>query len=74
MATLAENLKSLREKNRWSQQHLANLVNISQSRISEIENGRVVSPRISRLQNLATALGVSQGELCGESLPNLTPP
>jgi transcriptional regulator with XRE-family HTH domain len=70
--SLAENVRTLREQRGWTQAHLAELIGLEQPRISEIENGRVLSPRISTIQRLAGVLGVSQGELCGESLPILT--
>ena len=63
---LADRVRDLRESRGWTQQQLADMVGLPQPRICEIETGTVKSPRIDTLQKLASVLGASLGDLCGE--------
>lgn len=59
---LGPRIKSLRKKNKWTQERLANEAGLKQVIISRIKRG---SRKISaeELQKLATALGISVAEL-----------
>ena len=58
-------LRVLRELKGMTQTELSVSANVSQSLISDIENGRV-SPTVRILKNLAKALGVSVADLLDE--------
>lgn len=55
-------VKEIRQKKGMSQNELSTLAKVSQSLISDIENGRV-SPTLRVLQKLADALGIHVNEL-----------
>lgn len=61
MATLAENLKRIREDKGWSQVKLAQASGVSQQLISQIENGK--NTKTKELPELAKALHVTVAEL-----------
>ncbi len=62
MSLLGENIKRLREERDLSQEQLANLVNVSQSKISHCETGaRGISFMLA--VEIARALGISVNEL-----------
>lgn len=60
---LAQNVRRIREALGLTQQQLAASMGTYQPRISEIEGGRVRSPRIGTLELLARTLGVSVSAL-----------
>jgi len=64
--TLGERVRDLRTKNKMTQDELARKMGTSYTRISDIERGVTLSPRISTLRNMAKILEVSLTELIGE--------
>jgi transcriptional regulator with XRE-family HTH domain len=62
MKSFGENLKSVRESNKLSQQRLALLMDISQQRVSEWECGKV-EPTLRTLLKLIKVLNCSFEEL-----------
>lgn len=58
MKTLAERLKSEREKAGMSQAQLAEKIGLSQQSVAKIENGETQQPR--KIKEIAKVLGVSQ--------------
>lgn len=56
---LAKNLRRIRIAQGMGQRGLAAAVGVSQPRISEIENGRNLNPRLGTLRRLADGLGIS---------------
>ena len=65
MASFGENLRKLRKERRLSMDALAEKAGTSKQVLSRYENGERV-PKISMVQKLADALGVSISELSGE--------
>jgi transcriptional regulator with XRE-family HTH domain len=66
---IGERLKALRAAAGMSQQALAVAAGLSTSIVSQIEQGQKEDPRISTIQALAQALGVSVDELLKSSHP-----
>ncbi len=59
---LADNIRLLRTKKRFSQEAIAELANIGQNQISEVENERS-NPNLDTLIRIANALDVEIFEL-----------
>lgn len=64
---LGTNLKSFRVTKRFSQEQLAEIISVSRSYISNIENGKI-NPTLSTTTKLADAVGVSVGELANKKV------
>ncbi|TXC85941.1 helix-turn-helix transcriptional regulator [Metabacillus litoralis] len=62
------NLKYYREKNGWSQQQLAEIINVSRPVITRLETGEQV-PDLTYLLSLSNALHVSIDHLIGRDQP-----
>ena len=60
------NLRTLRKKNKMTQQQLAKRLNVSESLISRYESNEV-QPPFETLRALSATLNVSIDELCGTS-------
>ena len=60
-------VERLRSKKGLTQQQLADLANVPQSRISEMERGVTKHVSLDVLERLAKALGVPAGKLIGET-------
>ena len=60
MTTPGLRIRAKRKELRMSQAHLASLVGITQSAISELETGESKMPSAEALQKLAKVLGVTQ--------------
>ncbi len=56
--TLAERMRSIREKNGWTQQKFANIIGVSQPKYSKWENGKN-RPNYEMLAKIAKELGTS---------------
>lgn len=56
-------IRELRKANNLTMSELANICKISQSYISDLENGNVKNPSITKMEKIAEALGVSLAEL-----------
>ena len=56
--TLGEKIKALRKNRKWSLDHLAQKVGVSQPFLSGVERGDK-NPRLETLENIAEALSVS---------------
>lgn len=67
MKKLAENLKYLRKQQNWTQEELAQRLNISRSQITKWENGDQI-PDLVSLEKLSTLYGVSIDYLIGKQL------
>jgi len=67
MKKLAENLKYLRKQQNWTQEELAQRLNISRSQITKWENGDQI-PDLVSLEKLSTLYGVSIDYLIGKEL------
>lgn len=52
-----------RDKRGWTQTELEGKSGVNQRTISDIESGAIVDPRISTVEALEKALGVSRGTL-----------
>ncbi|AVX31841.1 helix-turn-helix protein [Carboxydocella thermautotrophica] len=63
MHGLATKLRRLRKGRGWSQKQLADIAQIPQSTISEIESGKRINPGVKTIEAIASALGVSVTEL-----------
>lgn len=68
---LGSNISKFRKSLQITSTELAKQVGVSQSFISEIENGKKY-PRIDLLQKIAQALGTTTSELLGEVPPVLS--
>ena len=66
MKQFANRLRMIQEQRGWTQSQLSEVVGISQGTISAYLNDQK-SPTIDTAKNIATALGVSIGWLCGET-------
>ncbi|BBW97722.1 helix-turn-helix transcriptional regulator [Geobacillus icigianus] len=64
MTTLGETLKQLRKQRRWTQERLAEQLNVSRSQISKWENGSLL-PDVQSLEKLCRLFGVSADFLLG---------
>ena len=56
-------IRELRKAKNLTMSELANICKISQSYISDLENGNVKNPSITKMEKIAEALGVSLDEL-----------
>jgi transcriptional regulator with XRE-family HTH domain len=65
---LARHLSHLRYEARLSREDLASRANLSPDLVQSLEQGRTANPRLSTLLGLASALGVTLGELVGEGV------
>lgn len=77
--TLGQRVRRLRKKAGFTQERLAALAECSSSTVARLERGESDSPDTDTLKRLATALGVSFGEVLGDgrtgepsSYPSLT--
>ncbi len=61
--TLARNVRQLREKRSMTQDELAAASGVGQSTISQIEAGVSTDARVSTVEALASALGVTVADL-----------
>lgn len=59
---LGKRIRKLRLERRWSQQHLASLIDVEQAYISAIERADY-GPSVRRIAELAEAFGISLSEL-----------
>ena len=57
------NFKQLREAAKLTQEALAELADVDQTTVSQIETGKVRSPQYSTVAKLAKALGTSTDEV-----------
>ncbi|PJW13929.1 transcriptional regulator [Geobacillus sp. Manikaran-105] len=67
MTNLGEMLKQLRKQRRWTQEELAEQLNVSRSQISKWENGSLL-PDIQSLEKLCHLFNVSADFLLGSEL------
>lgn len=69
--TIGSRIRELRRKNNWSQEYLAEMVNLSDKYIGNIERAeREVS--LPAIVSIAAALGVTVNDLLGENQPDHT--
>ena len=61
-------LREIRETQGMSQRWLADLAGITQAALFRLETGET-DPRLSTLRQIAKALGVTVGEIIGETKP-----
>lgn len=64
--TVATRLRTMRERRGWSQNQLAERSTVSNSTISRIEAGIIVSPGVDILRRLSATLRVDLSDLTGE--------
>jgi transcriptional regulator with XRE-family HTH domain len=64
---LARHIWHLRYEARLSREEFASRANLSPDLVQSLEQGRTANPRLSTLLGLASALGVSVGELVGDA-------
>ena len=62
-----ENLRAFRKQKEFSQEYLAEKMNVSRQTISKLENGTAM-PDLKKLTDLATLFDVSMDELLGTKL------
>lgn len=67
MSLFSKNLKFLREKNKLSQNKLAELANVNQTTIARWESGEI-SPSLDNILDVADALNISVANLTGIDL------
>ena len=67
MSIFSDNLKYLREKNKLSQNKLAELANVNQTTIARWENEEI-SPSLDNIYDVANALNVSVADITGIDL------
>lgn len=65
-AVLARNVRALRRMKGLTQNELALLARVSRPTVANIEGRKYLSTRTSVVESLASALGVSSGELLTE--------
>jgi transcriptional regulator with XRE-family HTH domain len=70
---LSERLRSLREAKGLSQQELATGADVSMSLVSKLEQGKKADPRVSTVLALASALGVTPGDLLNDLFARAEP-
>lgn len=71
---IGKNIRKLRKRNDLTMSQLAEKCSVSQSYISDLENGNVKKPSIDKIYKIADALGVSVYQLIGETpLPKNIP-
>ena len=63
---LADNVRLLRTKHRFSQDTLAELANVTQQQISFLENERLSNPKLLMVSKIAEVLGVTVNDLINE--------
>lgn len=63
---LADNVRLLRTKHRFSQDTLAELANATQQQISFLENERLSNPKLLMVSKIAEVLGVTVNDLIYE--------
>lgn len=68
MKNIGEVLKRLRKQQRWTQEQLAEQLNVSRSQISKWENGSLL-PDIQSLEKLCHLFHVSADFLIGSEVP-----
>jgi len=56
---IAQNIKKLKEKNSLSQTDLCKKANLAYHTVAKIESGSTPDPRITTVQKIAAALGVT---------------
>jgi len=66
---IAQRIRSLREAAGLSQQELAVRGDLSMSLVAKLEQGKKADPRASTVLGLASALGVTPGELLDDLMP-----
>lgn len=66
--SIGARVKRIREVHGLTQAELAKKAHVTQGFISQLESGVRKNPGVLHVQRLATALGVSVGELLGESM------
>lgn len=71
-AHLPENLRVLRAYRRMSQAKLGALIGKSQTYVSHLESG--IDPQVGDIDALASALGVTSGELLASKRPFVSAP
>ena len=59
---IADNIKRLRLKRDWTQEHLADLVGVTRSTVTQWETGWS-QPRMGAVEKLAAAFGVSVADM-----------
>lgn len=64
MASIAANLRKLRNLRKLSQRELARMTGLSQAEISKIEGSGGATVRTDTVELLAGKLGVKPGDLC----------
>lgn len=62
---IGENLKRIRIKNNLTMIKLSKKCEISQSYISDLENGKIKNPSVVKIEKIAEVLGVTTNELIG---------
>ena len=62
MGNLSRNVKAARNKREWTQEELSQCSGVQACEISRIEAGKR-DPRVSTVEKLARALGLSPGRL-----------
>jgi transcriptional regulator with XRE-family HTH domain len=65
---LARHISHLRYLRHLSRQQLAVSAGLSPDLVQSLEQGRTANPRLNTLLGLASALGVTLGELVGEEI------
>ena len=66
VGVLAFNVRRYRESMGWSMTELGRRAGMAQSRISDFESGITDNPLLHTLERLASALGVTVGQLVDE--------
>lgn len=69
---LGQRLQDARQAAGLTQQTLCHKAGLSYSTLAKIERGAIKAPSIFTIQNIAAALGLSLGELLGETTPALS--
>lgn len=72
MTKLGDNIRNLRTKNKLTLAKLAEISNVGQSTINDIENGKAKNPKTDTLTKLATALGVNINDLLWTTYDDVT--
>jgi len=70
---LGKSLQNARKKAGLTQQQLCQKAGLSYSTLAKIERGAIKAPSIFTIQNIASALGVTLGELIGDTTTPQTP-
>lgn len=64
---LADNIRMLRTKHRFSQDTLAELANATQQQISFLENERLLNPKLLMITKIAEVFNVTVNDLIYEN-------